>query len=121
MPLSLGQGETLEMTILPSCDRVPTTVIVGAGQAGSECATALRQNGYAGRIVMIGDEPHPPYRRPPLSKAFLVGDVAVESMYLKPSAAYERARIECVFGLYAISIDPTAKQVVLSDGSRIAY
>ena len=52
------------------------TVIVGAGQAGGDLASALRQQGYGGRIVLIGDEPAVPYRRPPLSKAFLSGDIS---------------------------------------------
>lgn len=99
----------------------PTTVIVGAGQAGSELATTLRTQGYTGRIVLIGDEPHLPYRRPPLSKTFLAGEATLESLYIKPAAAYEKAGIECRTGVRVEGIDRPAHTVQLSDGSSIHY
>ena len=68
-----------------------TVVAVGAGHATGEFATALRQEGFKGRIVACGDESHLPYQRPPLSKAYLAGDVTVDSLHLRPRAATGRA------------------------------
>jgi len=97
------------------------TVIVGAGQAGGEVASALRQFGYQGSITLVGDEPYPPYRRPPLSKAYLSGDVTLESLYLKPTAAYQKVNIECRFGVGVERIDREQKRLHLFDGSKLGY
>jgi len=99
----------------------PVTVIVGAGQAGCELAITLRQLGYAGRIVMIGDEPYLPYRRPPLSKTFLAGEATLESLYIKQAAVYEKSTIECMTGVSVDSIDREARSVFLSDGTTLSY
>lgn len=98
-----------------------TTVIVGAGQAGGDLATALRQTGYAGRIVLIGEESAVPYRRPPLSKAFLSGDVTEESLYIKSREAYAKHDIELRTGVRVESIDRAAHVVALADGGRLSY
>ena len=66
-------------------------VIVGCGQAGGWAAKTLRQEGYEQPIVVIGDEPHPPYERPPLSKAVLLGKALPETTHLFPGPAWERA------------------------------
>ena len=97
------------------------TVIVGAGQAGGDLASALRQQGYGGRIVLIGDEPAVPYRRPPLSKAFLSGDIGEEALYLKPREAYDRHRIELLTGRRVTAIDRAAHELTLDDGSHMHY
>ncbi|MEK6298342.1 MAG: FAD-dependent oxidoreductase, partial [Paraburkholderia tropica] len=60
-----------------------TVVIVGAGHAGGNAAALLRQYGFEGRIVLVGEEPVPPYHRPPLSKAYLKGETDVERLWLK--------------------------------------
>ena len=99
----------------------PVTVIVGAGQAGSELATSLRQHGYADSVVLIGDEEHVPYRRPPLSKTYLSGEVTLESLFLKPRAVYEKHAIECRFGIGVESIDRAARSLRLYDGSVLMY
>ncbi len=96
-------------------------VIVGAGQAGAELATALRQARYPGQIVLIGEEHHPPYRRPPLSKAFLAGECTVESLFIKPRTAYEKHAIECRTGVRVERIDRPTRTLHLSDGSAITY
>lgn len=70
------------------------TVIIGAGQAGCDLATALRQQGYAGRIILLGEEQVPPCRRPSLSKAYLSGDIGEEALYIKPRAAYAKQDID---------------------------
>jgi 3-phenylpropionate/trans-cinnamate dioxygenase ferredoxin reductase subunit len=98
-----------------------TIVIVGAGQAGGETASELRKQGYAGRIVLIGDEPHVPYRRPPLSKAFLDGTASEESLYIMPPAGLEKARIEFIGGVRAERIDRAAKKLHLADGRALDY
>src|SRR6185369_7814238 len=63
-------------------------VIIGAGQAGVQAVQSLRGEGYMGAITMIGDEAYPPYQRPPLSKAYLLGSFARERLFLKPDAFY---------------------------------
>lgn len=98
-----------------------TTVIVGAGQAGSDLTTALRQMGYTGRIVLIGDEQAPPYRRPPLSKAYLSGEIGEDALYLKPLATYEKQNIELRTGVKVTSIDRHAHTVTLDNGEVIKY
>ncbi|WPN45129.1 NAD(P)/FAD-dependent oxidoreductase [Pseudomonas sp. P8_241] len=99
----------------------PGVVIVGAGQGGGEASTALRQQGYQGSITLIGDEPQLPYRRPPLSKAFLLGDMTVEDLQLKPAETYEQFNIQCNLGTRVETIDRHNRQVQLSDGSNVAY
>lgn len=98
-----------------------TTVIVGAGQAGSDLTTALRQIGYTGRIILIGDEQAPPYRRPPLSKAYLAGDIDEEALYLKPLATYVKQNVELRTGVRVSAIDRHAHTVTLEDGESIKY
>jgi 3-phenylpropionate/trans-cinnamate dioxygenase ferredoxin reductase subunit len=98
-----------------------TTIVVGAGQAGGELASCLRQLGYSGRIVLIGDEPHVPYQRPPLSKAYLSGEMKLDSLFFKPREAYENKGIECSFGIGVEAIDRAERRVRLDDGSTLAY
>ncbi len=97
------------------------TVIVGAGQAGGDLTTALRQQGYEGKIILIGDEPVLPYRRPPLSKAYLSGDIGEEALYLKPEAVYEKQGVEVRMGVEVTAIDREAHTVTLADGETIKY
>lgn len=96
-------------------------VIVGAGHAAGEMASSLRMNGYEGSITVIGDEPYPPYQRPPLSKAFLCGDLTVERLYLKTAAAYKSASIELIPDVRVTAIDRTSKTVTLVEGRTLPY
>ncbi|MEW2395565.1 FAD-dependent oxidoreductase [Streptomyces sp. NPDC046862] len=96
-------------------------VVVGAGQAGSELATTLRQRGWSGDLTLVGDESSPPYQRPPLSKGFLLGKVSRERLYLKPAATYERFDIALRLGTRAETIDRAPKELVVRDGSRLPY
>ncbi|MFQ5563277.1 MAG: NAD(P)/FAD-dependent oxidoreductase [Parvularculaceae bacterium] len=96
-------------------------VIIGAGQAGAQAAASLRQEGFSGAITMIGDEPAPPYQRPPLSKAYLEGVLAKERLTLKPAALYEKENINLRLGASAALIDRAAKTVALDDGESVAY
>ena len=102
-------------------DAQHTALIVGAGHAAGECATAIRDQGWVGRIVMVGEEPHLPYQRPPLSKAFLSGESTAEQLYLKPLSTYDKARVEFIPSTRAERIDRVAKRVTLSNGSEIHY
>ena len=98
-----------------------TVVIVGGGHAGGNAAALLRQYGYEGRIVLVSGEPVPPYHRPPLSKAYLKGEAALERLWLKPRAFYDENRIELTLGVHARSIDRAGKTLALSDGSTLVY
>ncbi|MDB5985190.1 MAG: pyridine nucleotide-disulfide oxidoreductase [Nevskia sp.] len=100
---------------------VPTYVVIGGGQAGGETAIELRKLGFAGRIVIIGEETALPYRRPPLSKAYLAGGVAEDTLYVMQRAGLEKAAIEFRGGVRVEQIDREAKQLKLSDGSLLAY
>lgn len=96
-------------------------VIVGAGHAGGTAAALLRQYGHEGPIVMVGDEPIPPYQRPPLSKAWLKGEADADSLALKPLEFYAEAGIDFRASVSATAIDRSAKTVTLSDGTAEAY
>ncbi len=98
-----------------------TIVIVGASHAGAQGAEALRKEGFAGRIVLIGAEPHLPYQRPPLSKKLLAGELQFERALLKQATFYEHARIELKLGTRVTELRPAAHQMTLSDGEQLAY
>ncbi len=96
-------------------------VIVGAGQAGAQVAQSLRAGGHAGRILLVGEETHPPYQRPPLSKKHLAGEIGDEALHLRPPSFYEQNTIDCRFGVAVEAIDREARAVVLAGGERLAY
>ena len=96
-------------------------VVVGAGQAAGELATALRQQGYQQRITLLGAEAHLPYRRPPLSKDFLTSNEPAELLYLKPQSAYDQLEIEVRTSARVVNVDRSDRHVELQDGSRLAY
>ncbi len=91
-------------------------VIIGAGQAGAQGAISLRQAGFAGDIVMFGDEPVPPYQRPPLSKAYLQGELAAERLYLRPAEFYGAQNISLRLGERVTGIDRAAQMVETAKG-----
>ncbi|MFF5965200.1 NAD(P)/FAD-dependent oxidoreductase [Streptomyces collinus] len=96
-------------------------VVIGAGQAGTELALGLRREGYAGRIVLIGQEPIAPYQRPPLSKAFLTSPQTEESLWLRAPGAYDKAGIELRLATRVLSVDRAAHVVDLDDGTQLRY
>lgn len=98
-----------------------TIVIAGAGQAGSRTAASLRELGFAGRLVLVGDEPHPPYQRPPLSKGHLTGVAARDSLWLHPNSFYEQHGIELLLGESVDRIDRNNARVELSGGAVVDY
>lgn len=91
--------------------------ILGAGQAGCQAAVSLRQLGHDGSIVMIGDEPAPPYQRPPLSKGYLKGDLDADRLWLRPSEFYSENAIELRLGCTATRIDLAARRVDIENGA----
>ena len=98
-----------------------TIVIVGTGQAGGWAAQTLRKEGHAGTIVLIGDELHIPYERPPLSKAVLSGDASAESTYLIKRSAFDQLALDWRPGVRVTAIDRGIKHLRLSAGEPIAY
>lgn len=96
-------------------------VIIGAGQAGSQAAYSLRLGGYKGEISLIGEEPFPPYQRPPLSKAYLKGEVDAERLFLKPREDYAAHGIELLTGRRVERIDTAARRVALEGGEEISW
>ena len=98
-----------------------TCVIVGASHAGTQLALSLRQGGWAGRIVLVGDEPVNPYQRPPLSKDILSGAKSAEQIPIRPATVLEKAGVELLLGHRVEAIDRSAKTVTLDDGSTLGY
>jgi len=96
-------------------------VIVGAGQAGAQVAVSLRQLGFAGDITLLGDEPHLPYQRPPLSKGYLSGDMALERTWLRSEAYYAKHRIDLRSGARAARVLRRQKAVLCEDDRRLDY
>lgn len=98
-------------------DRV---VVLGAGQAGAALVAKLRNDGFSGTVTLIGDEPVPPYQRPPLSKKYLLGEMSEERLYLKPASFYDEHAIALLTGNAVTAIDRAAREVALGD-RRIPY
>lgn len=98
-----------------------TCLIIGASHAGACVATAVRKEGWEGRIIVVGDETILPYHRPPLSKALLLGEKTADQIEIFKSAVYEKANIEFKLGVSAESIDRTAKTVQLNNGETLSY
>jgi 3-phenylpropionate/trans-cinnamate dioxygenase ferredoxin reductase subunit len=98
-----------------------TVVIIGGGQAGGEVAAELRKLGFDGRVIIFGDEAFLPYKRPPLSKAYLAGTLTEEQLYTMQAASLEKAHIEYRGGMAVAKIDRAGKTVALTDGTTLAY
>lgn len=98
-----------------------TFVIVGGGLAGGSAAATLREEGFDGRVVLIGAEPHPPYERPPLSKDYFRGEQPFEDALVRPVGFYAENDIETRVGIDVVRVDPLRGAVDLSDGDRVSY
>jgi len=96
-------------------------VIAGAGLAGAKAAETLRAEGYAGPVVLIGNEKERPYERPPLSKDYLMGKAERESIYVHPQDWYPEHDVELRLGSAVTSVDPTRHEIALADGTRVGY
>ena len=101
--------------------RDTTFVIVGASLAGAKAAETLRQEGFEGRVVLVGEEPARPYERPPLSKNYLRGEADESSVFVHDESFYDKQAIELRPGTRATAIDVPASDVVLDDGDRLHY
>jgi 3-phenylpropionate/trans-cinnamate dioxygenase ferredoxin reductase subunit len=98
-----------------------SVVIVGAGQAAGQLVASLAQERIVGSVTLVGDEPYPPYQRPPLSKKFLAGELELDRLYLKPAAFYEQAGTALRLGARVTRIDRARRSVLLADGTSLAY
>ncbi len=96
-------------------------VIAGAGHAGVQAAASLRDDGYDGEIILLSDEKDLPYQRPPLSKAFLKGEMDIHGLPLRAEAYFRDQRIDLQLGVRADRVDRTAQTVDTSDGKLIGY
>lgn len=96
-----------------------TICVVGASLAGLLTARALRAQGHRGRLVLVGDERHRPYDRPPLSKDFLRGDLAEADLALESEGEAEELDAEWRLGVAAVALDPGERRVELSDGTSV--
>ncbi|HWD01916.1 MAG TPA: FAD-dependent oxidoreductase [Amycolatopsis sp.] len=99
---------------------VETVLVAGGGQSGFQVAASLRDKGFTGRVVLVGDEPGVPYQRPPLSKAYLTGTATDEQLRLRPEDYFAEKAIELVPGRVA-SVDRTSSRAVLADGTELPY
>ncbi len=106
---------------MPTSEKSQRTVVIGAGQAGFEFCAKLRALGDHGPITLIGEEDHPPYQRPPLSKAYLLGKMQLERLFLRPRSFFEEQGITLKLGTRCREIDRASKTVTISDGTVLPY
>ena len=92
-----------------------SVIVVGAGQAGSTLVQRLRELGFSGRVMLIGAETYLPYQRPPLSKAYLLGDMSLEGLTLRPQTFYDDFKIDVRCGMPVTGIDPKARTITAGD------
>ncbi len=96
-------------------------VIIGAGQAAAQACASLRLFGFAGKITLVGAEPVPPYQRPPLSKAYMKGDMSEERLYFRPADWYVQNNIELLLSTEVTRIDRAAQLVETANGAALPY
>ena len=95
-------------------------IVIGAGQAGSSCVAKLRNSGFDGKVTLIGAEHVPPYQRPPLSKAYLMGDLTLDRLLLRPESFYDDLGIDLMLGTRVEAIDTTG-QTIRVNGEDMSY
>lgn len=96
-------------------------LIVGGGHGGAQAAIALRQQGFAGSVAIVGAEPDPPYERPPLSKDYLAGEKEFGRLLIRPLAFWAEREVALLLGREAVAVDAAAKTVTLRDGESLLY
>ena len=101
--------------------RPGTVLVLGTGQAGFQVAASLREEGFDGRVVLVGEEPEPPYQRPPLSKAYLTGKADADAVRLRPEKFFAEHRLELRAGERAARIDRAGRRVALVSGGALPY
>jgi 3-phenylpropionate/trans-cinnamate dioxygenase ferredoxin reductase subunit len=99
----------------------PVVAIIGAGQAGFQAAASLRDGGFPGRVVLVGDEPVLPYQRPPLSKSYLAGQSGADDLWLRAAEFYAKQQIDLVYGDPVTAIDRERRRVHLASGIEFAW
>ncbi|MBN8606123.1 MAG: FAD-dependent oxidoreductase [Caulobacterales bacterium] len=104
-----------------SSDEIKRVIIIGAGQAGGETAQRLRQAGFEGDITLLGEEPHAPYQRPPLSKKYLAGELTMDRLLLRPANVYAEEKIALLTSLRAVWIDRAGKKVRVEGGRELPF
>ncbi|MGH2516601.1 MAG: NAD(P)/FAD-dependent oxidoreductase, partial [Ktedonobacterales bacterium] len=100
---------------------IERTVVVGGGMAAAGAIEALRSGDYAGRLMLVGAEPVPPYERPPLSKGYLLETTAEERLFPRPESFYAEQSVELRLGVAATRLDVATRTVSLADGSSVGY
>lgn len=95
--------------------------VVGASAGGLATAEALRRGGHQGEITLVGDEPHPPYDRPPLSKQYLAGEYADDRLHLRPQADIDALHLRLRLGVPATGLDLERREVTLADGRPVPF
>lgn len=96
-------------------------LLIGGGVASARCARTLRRNGFDGSILLVADEPMPPYNRPPLSKELLREDVPPDLLLAEPASFYERRSVEVATGAAVVGLDVGARTATLDDGTTLRY
>jgi 3-phenylpropionate/trans-cinnamate dioxygenase ferredoxin reductase subunit len=96
-------------------------IIIGASHAAAQLISSLRQEGWEGRISLIGDEPYLPYHRPPLSKAFFVGEKTEDQLLIRAADFYDKNKVDLLLGSRVTNIDRDAKKIILADRAEISY
>jgi len=104
-----------------SVGEIRRIIIIGAGQAGGETAQRLRQGGFEGEITLVGEEPVAPYQRPPLSKAYLKGDLDIDRLMLRPASVYSEERIALLTKTRGVWIDRANRKVRVEGGRELPY
>lgn len=96
-------------------------IIIGASHAAAQLISSLRQEGWEGKISLIGDEPYLPYHRPPLSKAFFVGETTEDELLIRAAGFYDKYKVDLLLGSRVTKIDRDAKKITLENGAEISY
>lgn len=100
---------------------IQRVVLAGAGQASAQCIETLRKKGFQGQIDLVGDEPHLPYQRPPLSKKYLAGELGLDRLTLRHQAFFDEHRVGLHLGRKVSGIDRGNRTATLDDGRVLSY
>jgi 3-phenylpropionate/trans-cinnamate dioxygenase ferredoxin reductase subunit len=106
---------------MPPADRDVDVLLIGGGVASARCARTLRRRKFDGSILLVGEEPVPPYNRPPLSKQLLRGEVGFELIAAEPESWYARQHVDLLTDAPVASLDPASRLAFLADGSSIRF